>query len=118
MMEPALIKLTQGKFAIVDHAKLKVLQKFKWQAVQSKRNWYAKAYIRKNGKLIKISMHRFIARTPFGMVCHHKDLNSLNNRLENLQNVTKAWHTAFHKENRILIKFEKDCYGKKLSELY
>lgn len=106
----ALIFLTQGKVAIVDPWRHAALSKFHWRAVQHKRSWYAKTTIYKDGKQIDISMHRFIARTPFGMVCHHRNHNSLDNRESNLENQTKLNHDTYSRNNKILIKYERIPY--------
>jgi len=99
------IKLTQGKACIVDPDRLEALKKFTWRAVQAKRSWYAKADIQtKNGK-VTICMHRFIAQTHFGDVCHHINGNSLDNRKSNLINMSKKEHDLHHKNNKILIKY-------------
>lgn len=106
-MKPyTLIPLTQGKIAIVSAYRLPALLKFSWRAVQHGRLWYAKTTIVKNGRQIDISMHRFIARTPWGQVCHHDNRNSLDNRDENLKNMTKKAHDLLHTLDSILIKFE------------
>ncbi len=102
----ALIPLTQGKFAIVNAEREAALLKFKWRAVQHHRSWYAKTTIKKGDRQIDISMHRFIARTRFPNVCHHKNRNSLDNRDENLENMTKQAHDLLHTLDSILIKFE------------
>ncbi len=108
MNEPqnyAIIPLTQGKFAIVDSERYQVLSHFHWRAVQAHYGWYAKTSFRKNGKLITISMHRFVAQTPPGQVPHHKNGNTLDNREANLENMTKRIHGLYHANNRILRKF-------------
>lgn len=102
----ALIPLTRGKFAIVNAHREAALLKFSWRAVRHKRSFYAKTTIVKNGRQIDISMHRLIARTPFGQVCHHDNRNSLDNRNENLKNMTKKAHDLLHTLDSILIKFE------------
>ncbi|MBA7611854.1 hypothetical protein ES703_19085 [subsurface metagenome] len=101
----ALIPLTRGKVAIVSAHREAALLKFSWRAVQHKRSWYAKTTITKNGKKIDISMHRFIARTPFDDICHHINRNSLDNRDENLQNMSKTDHDKDYQNNGILIKY-------------
>lgn len=102
----AIIPLTQGKFAIVDSWRYKALSHFHWRAVKHKRSWYAKTTIYKNGKRIDISMHRFIARTRFGDVCHHINHYSLDNREANLKNQTKRNHDTYSRNNSILIQYE------------
>lgn len=103
-MSFAIINLTHDKFAIVDSWRFNALNKFSWRAVKAHTLWYAKTTIRKDGKDIDISMHRFIAQTPRGMVCHHRNHNSLDNREANLDNQDKRSHTLHHKANAIRIK--------------
>jgi len=100
------IELTQDKFAIVDADRLETLKKFSWRAVQAKCNWYAKADSKDKKNPWTISMHRFIARTPSGMICHHKNGNSLDNRKCNLENMSKIQHTLYHANNKIRRIFE------------
>lgn len=42
----------------------------------------------------------FIGIVPAGYVVHHKDDNPLNNRLDNLQLVTRAEHSKLHRDDR------------------
>ena len=104
--KPCLIPLGNGKFAIVDADRYDALMKFTWRAVKARRNYYAKTTIYKNGLQIELSMHRFIARTPSGFVCHHKNRNPLDNRFENLANTTKYLHRLEHWNNPLKIKYE------------
>ena len=97
--------MTQGKFAIVDSDYVHVLRKFSWRAVQAKSSWYARTTIGPHDKQAALTMHRFIARTPFGMVCHHINGNSLDNRRTNLKNVTKKDHDMLHANKKLLIKY-------------
>lgn len=100
-----LIPLTQGKVAIITASREAALLKFSWRAVKSQWNWYAKATLGPKRPGIEISMHRFVARTPFGLVCHHDNRNSLDNRDENLENMTKQQHNLLHANNGVLVKF-------------
>lgn len=97
------IELNDGKVCIVDTDRLPALQKFKWRAVKARRNWYAKTSFRKNGKIITLSMHRFIAQTKLPQVTHHKNHNSLDNRFENLQSISKREHDLLSRLNNIKI---------------
>lgn len=117
-MSFAIIKLTQGKFAIVDPERYQALSHFHWRAVKARCKWYAKTTIVKNGIRITICMHRFIARTPFGMVCHHKNSDSLDNRACNLENLEKRFHNIIHQNNRISVKFEATPTIKLTQSLY
>jgi len=100
-----IIPLTRGKVAIVDSAYHRTLCQFHWRAVKAKYNWYAKADIVRDGKIITISMHRFVARTKFPDVCHHKNRQSLDNRLSNLENMSKEQHSLIHANNGLIVKF-------------
>ena len=87
------IKLTQGKFALVDDDKFEELNKYKWYA------WYEKCtnsfYALRNttvkkGKQTIVRMHRLVSNTTGEMVVDHEDHDTLNNQLHNLRTVTKA----------------------------
>ena len=100
-----LIPVGKNHFAIVDPWRYEALMKFRWDAVKSPFKIYAKSTFFKDGKWIKISMHRFISKTPTGQVCHHLNGRTLDNRKQNLANMTKRDHTALHHNNNILIKY-------------
>jgi hypothetical protein len=76
------IKLTYGKFAIVDAEDYERLSKYKWCAVEKARNWYAKT-LDKDGK--RLSMHRIVAGAPKGLLVDHINHNGLDNRKPNLR---------------------------------
>lgn len=97
----ACIKLTDGKVCLIDAEDESRVRNFKWRAVKHRRSYYAKTTITRDGKQIDLSMHRFIMRTPRGLVCHHKHFNSLDNRKSELENITKLAHTLIHQNNRI-----------------
>jgi hypothetical protein len=102
------INLGNDFFAIVDADYQKVLEKFSWRAVKAHCNYYAKATINSGGKKLDISMHRFVAHTPRHFVCHHINHDSLDNRRENLVNMTKQEHAAYHSLNNITIKRDRN----------
>jgi len=108
----AKIDLGNGFFAIVDADYKAVLEKFSWRAVKAHCNWYAKATINAAGKILDISMHRFIAHTPRHYVCHHINHDSLDNRRENLVNMTKQSHASYHSLNNITIKRDRNWITK------
>lgn len=81
------IELTQGQVALVDDEDYEFLMQWKWGA------WWNKAtksyYARRNYKNKKTYlMHRVVSKTPNGMICDHKNHNTLDNRRKNLRNVT------------------------------
>lgn len=91
-----LIELTQGKFAIVDRPEPFQLRYFNWCAIKWNFRWYAIAWTSARGKRSCIAMHRLIADTPRGWVCHHYNRNSLDNRFANLLNQTPRHHRELH----------------------
>jgi HNH endonuclease len=79
------IKLTQGKFALVDDEDFDELNKFKWYAGSHYKENCLYA-LRRDNKIRKtILMHREIMQTPKGMVTDHIDHNGLNNQKINLR---------------------------------
>jgi hypothetical protein len=82
----ALIKLTQGKFALVDDEDYEMLNQRKWH--------YHRGYAVHNfcigtidGKTRtkQMSMHRVLNKTPEGMITDHINGNPLDNRKVNLR---------------------------------
>lgn len=102
------IELTNGMFAIVDEKHFEDLNKFKWSARKWHRSYYARTFVVRKGKKKSLSMHRMIAKTPSGQVCHHKNFNSLDNREENLENLSGKKHNDYHCGNHLKIIFEKN----------
>lgn len=73
------IKLTKGKFALVDDDKYEFLNQWNWHFDGK----YARRNIRVNGKLVHIYMHKVLAGTDKKV--DHKDLDQLNNQRGNLR---------------------------------
>lgn len=74
------IKLTQGKYALVDDKDFEWLNQWKWHYhnLGYARNW-------------KVGyMHKIINCTPVGFETDHINQNKLDNRRENLRTVTKS----------------------------
>ena len=83
------IKLTQGKFALVDDEDYDFLMQWKWHARKLGKRYYAgrqEKSINRRRKLVH--MHRLIMHTPEGMEVDHQDHNGLNNQKYNLRNCT------------------------------
>ena len=92
------IRLTRGKFAIVDPDDYHRLAKYKWQAMKGTNTFYASRTERlKPGRKQSCRlMHREIVYIPRGMLCDHINGNGLDNRKANLRPVTPAqnlWNT-------------------------
>ena len=49
-----------------------------------------------NSKKKLISFHRFVTKCPIGMVVHHINQNTLDNRIENLKIMTLSKHSHLH----------------------
>lgn len=80
------IKLSQGKYALVDNEDFDVISKYKW--------YYANGYAqrsqymgggRSNKKVIVQQMHRLIMGSPDGKMVDHKNHDCLDNRKSNLR---------------------------------
>lgn len=80
------IPLTQGRFAIVDADDYDWLNQYKWHICKKGKNLYAVASIKGREML----MHRLIMNPPPGLVVDHIDINSLNNKRENLRICTQG----------------------------
>lgn len=80
---------TPGKFAIVDDEDLEKVSQGKWYFRPSRQTGCAEGAIRRDGKRVRVSMHRFIAETPAGMETDHINGDGLDNRRANLRSATR-----------------------------
>lgn len=82
------IQLTQGQVAMVDDKDFEWLSQWKWFAAwcPDTRSFYARRYP-------GIIMHRVIMNTQKGIDVDHINHNTLDNRRENLRNVTRQQNT-------------------------
>jgi hypothetical protein len=76
------IKLTQGKYALVDDEDFESLNKYKW--------YFHQGYAIRNtkmkfGKRTTIFMHRIITNCPKGKDVDHINMNGLNNQKYNMR---------------------------------
>lgn len=92
----ATIKLTKGYIAIVDEDDYENLSQYKWLAFKWSNKYYAARKIIKNGKTFWLPMHRQIMHTPKGLIVHHKNYNTMDNRKKNLDNMRKEQHNWLH----------------------
>lgn len=86
------IKLTQGKYALVDDIDFMYLNQWKWHAfkIKNKGIWYASRTVRlKNRKRFIQLMHRLILNTPKGMESDHINGDGLDNQRSNLRICTR-----------------------------
>lgn len=90
------IKLTKGKYAVVDNEDFEYLNKWRWKFHKGNyavRNSYG-------GK--PIYMHRIVNNTKEGLLTDHINRNGLDNRKENLRTVNhsqNALNTGMWKHN-------------------
>lgn len=97
-LSPTYIKVALGdnRFSIIDPEDKPLLDKFTWHAHQHYGHFYACTTFRRNKKIIHLRMHRLVAKTPNHQVCHHRNCNSLDNRRNNLENMSKSDHNRLH----------------------
>lgn len=85
------IKLTQGKYALVDDADFEWLNQWKWYAMNLHGFWYAATWIQKN-----VYMHRLILDAPKGKDVDHINHDTLNNQRQNIRVCTHQQNTQNH----------------------
>ena len=76
------IKLTQGKYAIVDNDDYKELNKHKWYLLDGR---YAARVSWRKGDSLGFLMHRIILKVKKEEKCDHINNNGLDNRKQNLR---------------------------------
>ena len=101
------IKLTQGKYAIIDSEDFERINKHKWYTFYDNWNWYAVRNIRKvNGKRTMQRMHRVIMNCPEGLEIDHRNHDTLDNRKCNLRICTHAQNHYNKKSQKGISKFK------------
>lgn len=85
------IKLTQGKFALVDDNDFENLNKYNWYTDKRGDTFYARRkFPMGGGKQTSVGMHTMIMGIPKGMSTDHIDGNGLNNQRDNLRVCTSG----------------------------
>jgi len=102
----AQIKLTQGKYTLVDDDLYGWLNRWKWYALKGNSTYYARRNVCKDGKRETIRMHRLILGARTGEIVDHQNLNGLDNRRCNIRLCTKAQN----KQNSRPVKKSKSRY--------
>lgn len=94
------IDLGKGKIAVIDQFPPGDLFDYEWRPVRWHFRWYAVSTRRLGAPCKMVSMHRLVANTPPGEVCHHYTKDTLDNRRCNLLNQTPRDHAELHKIRR------------------
>lgn len=95
------IKLTQGKFALVDNEDFEYLNQWKWHFVYDGYNGYAYRNVHKiNNKRTSITMHRVLMKAKKGQIIDHINHNGLDNRKANLRYCNLSQNAANRKHNK------------------
>lgn len=87
------MKLTQGYTTEIDDIlpeKIAWIVNVRWYAHKSRNSIYARRITSKNGKRVSQFLHRIIANTPRYLQTDHDDGDTLNNKMDNLKNVTQS----------------------------
>ena len=93
------IKLTQGKYALVDDTDFKLVSQYKWYAHKERDTWYACCDISYKPKKC-LRMHRLILGLDFGdkRQGDHANHNGLNNQRNNLRICTPQQNHFNHRK--------------------
>lgn len=95
------IKLTQGKFAMVDDVDYEWLSQWKWYAAKFSNTFYAWRGVNVNRKVKIIQMHRLIlGLTDTQTHTDHIDGNGLNNQRLNIRACSRSENMRNKKPNR------------------
>ncbi len=82
------IKLTQGKFALIEDRDLLLVSAIQWQAVRRRNSFYASGYDKSTEQTVY--MHRLIMQPSGELQVDHINHNTLDNRRCNLRVCTNA----------------------------
>jgi hypothetical protein len=108
-----IIKLSQGKFALVDEADYKRLNQWKWFY----NHGYAVRNIKTRKKIRLLPMHRLVIDVPKGMFTDHINGDKLDNRRLNLRLCNKSQNAAnTRKSDRPLTSRYKGVHWSRLHE--
>lgn len=108
-----IIKLTQGKKALIDDEDYDLVSQYKWWVLKDRNNWYACATLRNQ----TFYMHRLIMDAQKGIQIDHKNHNGLDNQKSNLRFATHSQQRRnMRKRGECSSKFKGVCWHKKLNK--
>ncbi len=85
------IRLTEGKYALVDPGDFYWLNNFDWLTKKNNKSFYAIRLDNDNSKWpTLVYMHREIMNFPKGLLVDHRNLIGLDNRRDNLRTATRS----------------------------
>ena len=102
----------KGEEIYVDDHRYAEFSKHTWRLDS---NGYVMRSIRIDGKVVNVYMHTEIMKTPKGMYCDHRDLNTRNNTDDNLRNCTprqNSHNKGKHKVSAATSKYKGVSYDK------
>jgi len=105
------IKLTQGKFAIVDDEDYAELSKYKWYTQKAKHTYYAARTVylgggRKHQRSKRVFMHNQIMPPQEGMMLDHANHKGWDNRKHNLRICTHTQNLQYSISRRGTSKYK------------
>jgi hypothetical protein len=107
------IRLTQGKFALVDPDDYFRLSRHKWFAAKSRSIFYAVRSSKKGGKRYRLHMHRDVLKAADDRFVDHINGNGLDNRKANLRPATVAQNAWNADSRRGRSGYKGVCFDKK-----
>ncbi len=98
------IRLTRGKYALVDDGDYEFLRQYKWFCKPKTHTFYAATNIQKKGKRYTLYMHQLLVKTRNGNQIDHINWNGLDNRRKNLHEVTHSGNQLNRRPERKRVK--------------
>lgn len=92
----ARIPLQEPFYVLVSPHRYDYLIQFHWYAKKSNSQWYACLKMTDGKHVWFVRMHRVIANTPLELICHHINRKTLDNRDDNLQNMSWFEHAKYY----------------------
>jgi len=90
-----IIELQKGFVCKLDPDDYEKLKKYHWYACKSFHCFYVLTTFRRNGRKVFVRMHRHIMHCKTGLVVHHINHNTMDNRRKNLMILTEEEHIQY-----------------------